>query len=293
MRTIHKRNSKNIDSAKLIIGFLLTIFALLVFYPFYNSIIISFVSKKYYLEHPFILFPKEINLDSYRIILSDGKLLSGYKITLFTVFFGTIYNMILTVFVSYALIKSFPGKKVIMILIIITMYFGGGLIPTYLLIRNLGLINNLLVYIIPSGFSVFNMFVIRTYFQNIPKELEESAKIDGANELVILFKIILPVSLPVLATFTLFYAVGHWNQYFVGMLYIRDVEKRPLQLVLRSIIMGAEMINDKNMPASIRENVFSESVKMAAVIVVMAPIMFLYPFLQKYFMKGIMIGAIK
>lgn len=272
---------------------MLSIWGFIVFYPFYNAILVSLVSERVYLTSAFLLYPKDVTFAAYQAVLANDSILTGYLVTLYSVLFGTVFNMVLTVTVAYALTKKFPARKIILTLIIVTMFFDGGLIPTYLLIRKIGLLNRLLVYVLPTGFSAFYMFIVRTYFQGLPHSLEESAKIDGANDVTILTRIVLPMSLPVLATITLFYAVGHWNQYFAGLIYIRDMAKRPLQLVLRSIIIGLEQVEDKNMPVELRQQMYGESIKMAAVVVTMAPVMLLYPFLQRYFMKGITIGAIK
>ncbi len=288
-----RRRRVKLDMGLIMIVGVLSLWGFIILYPFYNAVLVSLVSEFHYIQNPLMLIPPEINFNAYRIVLSNEQIISGYLITIYAVVTGTTFNMILTVGMAYALTKRFPGRGIVLTMVIVIMFFDGGLIPTYLLIRNLGLIDNLLVYIFPTGFSPFYMFIVRAYFQSLPNSLEESAKIDGANELVILARIILPMSLPVLATVTLFYAVQHWNQYFAGLIYIRDISKRPLQLVLRTIIIGIEQVMDPNMPAELRENIFGEGVKMAAVVVTMAPVMFLYPFMQRYFMKGITIGAIK
>jgi putative aldouronate transport system permease protein len=240
-----------------------------------------------------MLFPKKPTLLSYRYVFSSADILNGYISTLVIVVFGVAYNMILTATCAYALTKEFPGRKIIMVLIVFTMYFGGGLIPYYMLVKNMGLIDSYGALILPYGVNTFYMLVMRNYFKSIPGEIEESAKIDGANELLILWKIILPVSLPVIATFLLFFAVDRWGEWFNGVLFIKTTAKRPLQMVLRSILMSLSNEAAINMPPELKRNLYGDSVKMACVVVVMAPIMFVYPFVQKYFMKGIMVGAVK
>lgn len=281
------------NSADYIITFVLVLYGLAVLYPFYNSILVSLVSEKEYMSTPFMLFPKNPTLLSYRYVFTSADILNGYKSTLIIVIFGVAYNMLLTSTCAYALTKEFPGKKIILILIVFTMYFGGGLIPYYMLIKNLGLIDSYGALILPYGVNTFYMLVMRNYFKSIPAEIEESAKLDGANELLILWKIILPVSLPVIATFLLFFSVDRWGEWFNGVLFIKTTAKRPLQMVLRSILMSLSNEASINMPPELKKNLYGDSVKMACVVVVMAPIMFVYPFVQKYFMKGIMVGAVK
>ncbi len=281
------------NSVDHLITIALALYGLAILYPFYNSILVSLVSEKEYMTTPFMLFPKNPTLLSYRYVFTSADILNGYISTLIIVVFGVAYNMVLTTTSAYALTKEFPGKKIIMVLIIFTMYFGGGLIPYYMLVKNLGLIDTYAALILPYGVNTFYMLVMRNYFKSIPGEIEESAKIDGANELLILWKIILPVSLPVIATFLLFFAVDRWGEWFNGVLFIKTTAKRPLQMVLRSILMSLSNEASINMPPELKKNLYGDSVKMACVVVVMAPIMFVYPFVQKYFMKGIMVGAVK
>jgi len=272
---------------------ILTLLALIIIYPFYNSILISLVPQRDYIRTPFMLFPKKITWDSYKYIFESPKIIYGYRNILIILLFGMPYNMLLTTFTAYALSRdSFPGKKIIMGLIIFTMYFGGGLIPYYLLIRGIGLVNSLASVVLTYGVNTFYMIIMMNYFNTIPASLEESARIDGANEFVILFRIMLPLALPIIATVFLFFAVDRWNEWFSAMLFLRDGKKWPLQLVLRNIVMST--IDDLGSSyASLRQTVFPAGVKMASIVVTMAPIMLIYPFLQKYFMKGILIGAIK
>lgn len=274
--------------------FLLIVASIAIIYPFYNSILISLVSQKEYVTTPFMLWPKSITLDSYKFIFSYTTLMNGFFVTSVIVVFGVVYNMFLTLTMGYALSKkNYPGQKFFVGLIVFTMYFGGGLIPFYLLVKDLHLINNIAAMIIPTGINTFYMIIIMNFFRSLPQSLEESAKVDGANELVILFKIMLPLSLPILATFFLFYSVDRWNEWWFGMLFIKSSSKQPLQLVLRSMISTITLPMGEGASSTLARNMFQDGVKMASVIVTIVPIMILYPFLQKYFMKGIMIGAIK
>lgn len=283
-----KRNAVDV----MIVVFLAAFF-LAVLYPFYNAVLVSLVSEKEYMSTPFMLFPKKPTLLSYRYVFSSSDILNGYVTTIIVVVFGVAYNMILTVTAAYALSKDFPGKKWLMMLIVFTMYFGGGLIPYYLLIRNLGLIDSYGALILPYGVNTFYLLVMRNYFKSIPAEIEESAKIDGANDLRVLWSIVLPLSLPIIATFLLFFSVDRWGEWFNGVLFIKTTSKRPLQMVLRSILMSMSNEASVNMPPELKKNLYGESVKMACVVVVMTPIMFVYPFVQKYFMKGMLLGAVK
>jgi putative aldouronate transport system permease protein len=201
--------------------------------------------------------------------------------------------MLLTVMCGYALTKPIPGRKIFRFLIVFTMYFNGGLIPYYLLMKNLHLINTLSVMVLPSGITIMYMLIISNYFSSLPPSLEESAKIDGANDITILFKIILPLSLPLLATFTLYYAVDRWNEWYHGMLFVRTATKWPLQMVLRQIINDAQFASQQLLPGIKKPDVYGDSMKMAAIVVTMFPLMMLYPFLQRYFLSGLTLGAVK
>ena len=267
--------------------------AVTILYPFYNAILISLVSQKEYMTTPFMLFPKNITFDAYTYIFSSSRIGHGYMNTLLLLLVGVPYNMLTTALTAYALSRErFPGKRIITALVVFTMYFSGGLIPFYLLVRDLGMMNHLASVILVSGANTFYLLLMRTYFAEIPAALEESAKIDGANDLVILVRIMLPLALPIVATVTLFFSVDRWNEWFNAMLFLREGQKWPLQLVLRSIVMSTiDDIGSRNV--SIRKTVFEDGVKMAAVFITMAPIMFTYPFLQKYFMKGVLAGSIK
>ena len=271
---------------------LLLLFAIIILYPFYNSILVSIVPQYDYIRTPFMIYPKRLDLSSYKYIIQAQSLFTGMRVTTLITLVGVVYNMILTVICAYCLAKPFPGRKIVNYGIVFTMYFSGGLIPSYLLIKNLGLIDSIFSMILPTGITYMYMIVIRNHFLTLPAELEESAKIDGANEMTILFRIVLPLSLPILATFTLYYGVDRWNEWWNGMLYIKTVGKQPLQLVLRNIIMDVSS-NMDSVSAAGAEMPFDEGIKMASTIVSMLPIMLLYPFLQRYFVSGLTIGAVK
>ena len=271
----------------------LALFALIILYPFYNSICVSLVSQADYIKARFMLYPKNITLESYFIVFENGSIFDGMKVTVFITLVGVVYNMLLTVSLAYGFSKQFPGRKFFLSMIVFTMYFSGGLIPFYLLIKDLNLIDNVFSMILPTGVSIMYMTVIRQNFESLPAELEESARMDGANDLTILFKILLPLSVPILVTFALYYGVERWNEWYNGMLFIRSFEKRPLQLVLRGIIQttGQAMMTSDLQQYNITP--FSEGIKMACIVVTATPIILVYPFIQKYFVSGLTVGAVK
>ncbi len=271
----------------------LTIYGIIVFYPFYNAVIVSITSEKEYVTSKFALFPKEPTLNAYVEIFNRGWLLDSYKATLFIVTIGVVYSMLMTMLCAYAMSRpGFFAKKAILSFMLIPMFFSGGLIPFYLLIRSLGLMNSLWAIILPSGISTFYMLLMKNFFESIPRSLEESAKLDGANDFRILISIIVPLSKPIIATVVLFTLVDLWNDWYRPMLFITSTSKRPLQLALRAMLATATS-NMKSEGSLKAQQVYIEGVKMAAVVVTMVPVMLVYPFLQKYFAKGIMIGAVK
>ncbi len=236
---------------------------------------------------------KEFTLDGYKYIFSTNTLMRSLWNTVFITIAGTILKLIVTSMMAYALAEtSVPGRKLILNLVIFTMLFSGGMIPTYFVVKGTGLMNSLWSLIIPSLISPFNLIIMKNFFQNIPSDICESARIDGCHELVLLFKIVLPLSTASLATFGLFYAVGLWNTYMSAMLYIPDNTKWPIQSLLRQIVYVSSSIGDEGAVES-EVSLLAESIKMAVIIVATAPIVCLYPFLQKHFAKGIMVGAVK
>lgn len=272
----------------------LTLFGLSIFYPFYNALLISIVPNTIYLRSSgLMLIPPKVIWDAYEFTFKSSLIWIGYKNSIMVTLLGTIYNMVLTVLCGYAFTKNIPGRKLIRFLIVFTMYFSGGLIPYYLLIKDLGLMNTLSVMILPSGINIMYMLIITNYFTSLPPSLEESAKIDGANDWTILIRIIIPLSLPLLATFTLYYAVDRWNEWYNAMLFIRSVEKWPLQNVLRTIINDVTVMATQNIPGQMRPDVQGDSIKMSSIVVSMLPMMCLYPFLQRYFLSGLTLGAVK
>ena len=273
-----------------IIFIILGLFTLMIIYPFYNAFLISLSPERVVLETPFLIWPKEITFDSYREVFNNKLLWSGFSVTMILLIVGTAYQLFFTVITGYALSRSnWFGKNFVMNMILVTMFFGGGLVPYYYLIVSLGLYDSILVMIIPGAIDTFNMLLMRNYFASLPKEMEESAKMDGANDITVFAKIYLPLSLPMLATIGLFFAVGNWNSWYNGMLFIKTAKYKPLQQVLREMIVtSSTAIEDPN-----AKQVFSQGLQMAAVFFTIVPMMTFYPFLQRFFVKGIVVGAIK
>ena len=286
---------KRIEPFELIIGIILSLWAFIVIFPFFNVFALSFATEREYVSSPYMFFPAKPTLDNYIKLLNDSRIFYGYRTTILFVLIGVPYNMFVTICTAYALSKSgYPGKKFFLYFIIFTMYFSGGIIPLYLWIRDLRLINTIWAVILPYGVNTFYMLIVRNYIAGLPPSVSESARIDGAGEWRILFRIVLPLSTPILATFILFFAVDRWNEWYHSMIFIRSTEITPIQLVFRSIVLAGEYATTMAGGASVGITVlFSKGLKMAAVIVTMAPIMVVYPFLQRYFVKGITLGAVK
>lgn len=239
------------------------------------------------------LLPKGINFSAYKMVLQDEQIWTAYSNTIWYVVVGTIVNIIMTTITAYPLSrKKFSSRNIVMMMIAFTMFFSGGLVPSYLLIRNIGLINSRWALVIPAAISTWNLIIMRTFFEGIPESLHEAATIDGCSEFKIMVKIFLPLSLPVLAVMVLFYAVAHWNSYFSALMYLNDQDKFPLQILLRKILIQYDQ-NDIVQNVDQRRDVVGQSVRYAVIIVSTVPILLIYPFLQKYFMKGVMVGAIK
>ncbi|MCI9456041.1 MAG: carbohydrate ABC transporter permease [Oscillospiraceae bacterium] len=264
-------------------------------YPFIYVVMASLSVPKLFLAHTGLLLrPVGFSLESYEAVLRNPNIKIGYVNTVFIVVVGTLCNVIATAIGAYVLSRKGPfWKGPLMFIIVITMFVGGGLVPNYILIQNLGLYNSLWSLILPGLISTHNMIVMRTAFQGIPESLEESARIDGANDWTILFKVIIPLAIPTMAVISLFYAVSHWNSWFSAMIYLKDKTKYPLQLVLREIIVQSQVSDMTTMDSYMDRYAVSQTVKYATIMVATIPILCVYPFLQKYFVKGVMIGAIK
>lgn len=275
---------------------LLSIVLIIVLYPLIFVVSASFSDTMLVMQGKVWLFPKGFNLEAYRAVFRDKNILVGYRNTALYAIVGTAVNIILTIAAAYPLSrKDFAGRNVITVFFAFTMFFSGGLIPNYLLIKNLGLYNNFWVMILPGAVGVWNMTIMRTFFQNtIPYELQEAAVIDGCSNIGILTRVILPLSAPIIAVMVIFYGVGHWNAFFRALIYLKDHNKFPLQLILREILIQNNMSDMMESGDSIvKQQLLAEGIKYAVIIVSSLPVLMLYPFLQRYFVKGVMVGAIK
>ncbi|MCU6791039.1 MULTISPECIES: carbohydrate ABC transporter permease [Paenibacillus] len=240
------------------------------------------------------IFPVGFQLDTMKHVVSSAQFLHSIGVSLLITVVGTVLSILLTAITAYPLSKRhLPGISFIMLLFIFTMLFNGGIIPNYLLMKQLHLINSLWSLMLPALISVFNMLVIKSYYESLPEALEESARMDGARNFTILFRIIIPLSVPVIATIALFYAVYFWNDYFHPMLYINDASLKPLQLYLRDIVMDADSSSAINKSVDDMMNVSPEGVRAATVIASIIPMLLVYPYLQKHFVKGVLIGSVK
>lgn len=301
-----KRRRKESFGSKVFDAFniLIMIFILVVvLYPVLNIIAISFSSVAHISKADISIWPKGFNVNSYYLVLRDKFVYTGYVNSILYAAGSTLLMLLFTSMMAYALmVQEFVFKKFINIYLTITMFFGGGLIPTYIMMQRLKLLDTPWVMIIPGCVGAYNVFVFRTFFRNVPGEMRESALVDGANDMLILFKIILPLSKSLLATFALFSIVGSWNSWFNALIYLKDENKYPLQLVLRNYLYvidanalarrsGSSASAVNSMMANMK--VTPKGVRMAMIVITMFPIMMVYPFFQKYFVKGVMIGAIK
>lgn len=265
-------------------------------YPFYYVIMCSMSDSNLLVgDRGLMLLPKGFSTAAYEAVLKNPNIYTGYKSTLFVLICGTVLNILFTSLGAFLVTRTkFFLAKPMMLMMIFTMYFGGGMIPTYLLIsRTLALRDSLWALILPSAISTYNLIIMKTQFMSIPASLEESAKLDGANDILVLFRIILPLSLPTIAVMVLFYGVAHWNAWFGALLYIDTREKYPLQLVLREILLLNSMDDMMVGERGSSRAAVSESIKYATIIVATLPILVVYPFIQKYFVKGVMVGAVK
>jgi len=284
--------AERISKVILAMGVLLCVAVTL--YPFIYVASMSFSESKYVIARSVWLFPKGFSLEAYKLVLNNPFIWKAYYNTIWYTVIGTFINVAMTILAAWPLSrKSFFVRNYVMTFIVITMFFGGGLIPTFILVSNLGLYDTRWAMILPGAVSAFNIIIARTFFQAIPEELVESAKLDGANDLTVLFRIILPLSMPIIAVLTLFYAVGHWNSYFNAILYLSSPDLHPLQIYLMKILVALSDQFAGATTAGIVRTAEVEQLKYSSIMVTVLPILFIYPFLQKYFVKGVMIGALK
>ncbi|WP_159887599.1 carbohydrate ABC transporter permease [Paenibacillus puerhi] len=263
-------------------------------FPFLYVFSVSFTDPQVYVPLKFYLFPDQWSLESYRYILSTNSFLNALKSTTFITVVGTILNIVVSFTMAYGLTKkTLPGHKLIMGGVVFTLVFSAGIVPNYLLVKELGLLNSYWSLIWPSLTNAWSLIVIKSFMDSLPAELEDAARIDGSSDIGVFLRIILPLSLPAIAAFTLFFAVAHWNTYFNALVYIADSKKWTLQILVKTLVIDSNSVAVAQAGASDEAVVPQETIRMASIVLAMAPILIVYPFLQKHFAKGVMLGSVK
>ncbi|GAA3408957.1 carbohydrate ABC transporter permease [Paenibacillus hodogayensis] len=259
-------------------------------FPLLYVISVSLTPYSEVLKHGgFLVIPRNVTLAAYKAFLKDDLIGNAYAVTVFITVVGTFVNLVLTSLMAYPLSKKvLPGRNVFLLLIVFTTLFGGGMIPTYLIVKATGLLDTVWAMIVPGAVGSFNLLVMKSFFENLPESLDEAARIDGAGEVGVLVRIVLPLSMPIMATIGLFYAVGHWNEFFAAILYVSDRRLHPLQVMLQGILRAGQ-----SPEMNIEETLPTISLQMAAVVLTALPIVVVYPFIQKHFTKGVLLGSIK
>lgn len=281
-----------------VIGILILAIVLAVMYPLWFIVIASFSNPRAVSVGQVTLLPQGFGVDGYKLILTDSRIWLGYRNTLIYAVVGTAVNLLVTLPAAFAMSRrEFKPRRVLMFLFAFTMFFGGGLIPSFLLIKQLGLLNNMWVFILPGAFSVFNMIIARSFFESsIPDELFDAAQLDGLSYFKYFVKVVLPLSSAIIAVVGLYYFVGHWNDFFTGLIYIRDQKLQPLQNVLQQILVANQSqqgAGGTTGQSSGQAQEFADQIKFGVIIVSSLPLLVLYPMLQRYFNKGVMVGAVK
>ncbi|RAV08247.1 carbohydrate ABC transporter permease [Paenibacillus contaminans] len=274
----------------------LSLFGLTTLFPLYYVVVMSVTPFIEVIQNGgFVMLPKSFTLDAYKQILSSPRVPRALGVTVLLAVCGTFLNLLVTMLLAYPLSKKkIPGRNLVLFMIVFTMMFSGGLIPLYLIVSSMGMNNTLWALIIPGLVSAFNMLIMKSYFEGLPEEIEEAARVDGCGELRTLWQIVLPLSMPILATLGLFYGINHWNTYFHAIMFITDKELQPIQVVLRSMIITPNVSTELQLAGQFQmQRLPPETVKMATVVVTILPIIAIYPFLQKHFMKGFLLGSIK
>ncbi|MCY9670129.1 carbohydrate ABC transporter permease [Paenibacillus alginolyticus] len=292
--TLKKRKSdeKIFDA---VVSTLAVLIVVVVLYPLIFIVSASFSDPALVLNGEVVLLPKQITLEAYRNVFQNDQIWNGYGNTILYTAVGTVINLIMTTLAAYPLSRpDLPGRGIIMFFVTLTMFFSGGLIPSYLLVKNLGMIDTMWALVIPGAIATYNLIVMRTYFQSsIPWEIQEAAHIDGCSNWKLLTHVILPLSKPILAVMILFYAVGHWNSFFNALIYIRSKDMYPLQLVLREVLMVSQADAVDSSVGLESKILLAESIKYVVIIISSLPVLLMYPFVQKHFVKGVMIGSLK
>lgn len=287
------KKSKTFDRVLIAI---LIVLALITLYPFYNVLIISFSNTESVAKHTPYLLPYAHDLTGYKTILMDEDFRNSLLVTIFVTGVGGTINLVLSLIAAYVLSRRYlDGRNIFMSLIIFTMLFGGGLVPTYMVVKDLGLINSVWSMVLPTAINTYYLIIMKNYFLGLPDGLFEAAKLDGAGEWTILWKIAVPLAKPIVATFTLFYAVNRWNEWYNALLYINQKNLAPLQIYLRNIMvsLNSQLSTQAQQMMGSTSKISTSAVQMATIMITALPIMLIYPYLQKYFVNGIMVGGIK
>ncbi|TDF94105.1 carbohydrate ABC transporter permease [Paenibacillus piri] len=291
MSFVHKKRLTLFDYINYL---LLGLISLLCVFPFIYVFSVSLTHPDAYIPFTFYLFPEQFSLASYKYILSTNTFLDALRSTALITGIGTVLNLIFTFTFAYALSKKHMlGRKLMLGCVVFTLLFNAGIIPNYLLVKELGLLNSYWALIWPTLTNAWSLIVVKSFMDSIPEELEDAARIDGCNDLFVFLRIILPVSMPALAAFTLFFAVAHWNTYFNALIYLTDAKKWTLQVLIKTLVVDSDSAGVAQAGAAEDKIIPEETIRMAAVVLAMLPILAVYPFLQKYFAKGVMLGSIK
>lgn len=295
----HVRQKKQVSDwvIDIVIAIVLVAIVFMVVYPMWFIIIASFSDQHAVSAGQVRIFPKGISLYGYQKLFSDARIWTGYKNTIIYAVLGTLLNLLVTMPAAFAMSRrEFKPRRVLMFLLTFTMFFSGGMIPSYLLIKSLGMLNSMWVFIIPGAMSVWNLIIARSFFEtSIPEDLHDAAQIDGLSYFGYFMKIVLPLSTAILAVIGLYYFVGHWNDYFTGLIYVNEQDKLPLQNVLQQILLANQtnQMGQDSALSGVEAQQFADQIKYGVIIVATLPLLVIYPFLQKYFEKGVMIGAVK
>lgn len=291
--------AKKYSISQIMIIFVISLFSIACLFPFIMVISGSLSTEKDIMDYGYTLWPKTVTFDSYRILLlGSTRIIDAYGVSILVTIAGTVLSLLVTSMGAYVMARrSFKYRNILSIYVIITMLFNGGLVPWYIIcVRYLDLKDTLWALILPMLANAFNMFLIRNFMLSIPEDMNESAKMDGAGEFKIFYALIMPLSLPVLATVGLFVALSYWNDWFLGLMFVDKQELQPLQLLLRTLVSNVEFLKSSSNASAMQRisaQIPSESIKMALTVITIGPIVFLYPFVQRFFVKGLMVGAVK
>ena len=290
---VRKKKKKRVSVWTVLIYAFIVLFAFACLFPIVYEVLLSFASKEDYLQSDFLIFPVHFNFENYKIILLQDRIPKAFLISVFLTVVNLVYSMAIDILAAYVLAqRDLPGRKIFFTFLLIPMFFSGGLVPFYLTLRSLNLTDNLLGLILPFGVGGFNVILLRNFFAQVPNDIIESAKLDGASDFRVLWQFVLPLSKAGIATISLFILVGKWNDWYWPMILLTEDDLFPLALELRNVLNStrADLIPDGSVDMNV---IFAEGRNAAMIIVALLPIMAIYPFLQKYFVKGVMIGAIK